>query len=255
MSAEMSTEVPNSRTVIRNLIQFIRENQMRAGDRLPAIPRLAAEWKIKPSVVRDGLLQAESLGLVSIHPRLGTFVQQPDLTPMVSALSDALDLALIMDDRNLVHLGEARLMVEREVVALAAERAQPEDLLIIRQHLEQLRECLGNRPAFVQADEDFHVAIARAAGNPIMTTIIRALLVALRPYRQSTLVREEDAERIAEKHVLIYQALTEGDPERAQTLMEEHFVAAKDLIRQSLGLQPVSQPGTESRRHNNPQSP
>ncbi len=237
----MSTEIPNSRTVISKLIQFIRENQMRAGERLPAIPRLAADWQIKPSIVRDGLLQAESLGLVSIHPRLGTFVQQPDLTPMVTALSETLDLALMMDDRNLVHLGEARLMAERETVALAAERAQPEDLLIIRQRLEQLQQCVGDRAAFVQADEDFHVAIARAAGNPIMTTFIRALLVALRPYRQSTLVREEDAARTAEKHVLIYQALAEGDSERARTLMEEHFAAARDLIRQSLGLQPASE--------------
>ncbi len=234
----MPENIATSRTVVSKLIEYIRENGMRAGDRLPAIPRLAAEWQIKPSIVRDGLLQAESLGLVTIHPRLGTFVQQPDLSPMVSALSETLDLALMMDDRNLVHLGEARLMAERETVALAAVRAQPEDLLIIRECLEKLKSSVGDRAAFVKADEEFHVAIARAAGNPIMTTFVRALLVALRPYRQSTLVREEDAARTAEKHVLIYQALTEGDPERSRQLMEEHFAAARELIWQSLGLQP-----------------
>jgi DNA-binding FadR family transcriptional regulator len=156
---------------------------------------------------------------------------------MVTALSETLDLALMIDDRNLLHLGEARLMAEREIVAAATARAQPEDLLVIRQCLEELRKAVGDRAAFVEADERFHVAIATAAGNPIMTTLLKALLVALRPYRMGTLVREEDAVRTAEEHVQVYQAIVDGDPQRARELMEEHFAAARRLITRSLGME------------------
>jgi len=234
----MPTQSVTGRDVVSRLIQFIRENQMRAGDRLPAIPRLAQEWQVKPSIVRDGLLQAQSLGLVRIDPRLGTFVQQPDLSPLVSTLSETLDLALMMDDRNLVHLGEARIMAEKETAAAAARRAQPEDLLQIRECLEDLQRAVSDRSAFVEADERFHVAIATAAGNPVMTSFVRALLIALRPYRLRTLVTEDDARKTAEGHVSIYQALVDGDADRARREMEAHFSNARRLISQHLGMEP-----------------
>jgi GntR family transcriptional repressor for pyruvate dehydrogenase complex len=232
----MSENGNTSKDVVRKLIHYVRENKLTVGERLPPIPQLSDMWGVGRNVVRDGLLQAQNLGLVRIHPRLGTFVQAPDFSPLVEAVAETLDLTLLMDDRNLMHLIEARYMAERETVVAAASRRQPEDLFAIHEILKELQDSVGDRARFVQADERFHVAIAMASGNPVMAALVRALLVALRPYRMSILVTEEEVQNTMRVHQELYRCLVEAQGDRARELMDSHSLRGREQILDRLGL-------------------
>lgn len=232
----MSENGITSKDVVRKLIQYLRENKLKVGERLPPIPQLSDTWGVGRNVVRDGLLQAQNLGLVRIHPRLGTFVQAPDFSPLVEAVTESLDVTLLMDDRNLMHLIEARYMAERETVVAAALRRKPEDLFAIHEILKELQDSVGDRARFVQADERFHVAIAMASGNPVMAAFVRALLVALRPYRMSVLVTEEEVQNAMRVHQELYRCLVDSREDHARGLMDSHASRGRQQILDRLGL-------------------
>ena len=61
--------------VVQRLIRYIKAEQLQPGDRLPSIRQLAQDWGVGRNAVRDGLLEAKTLGLVDLHPRAGAFVR------------------------------------------------------------------------------------------------------------------------------------------------------------------------------------
>src|SRR5262249_32830762 len=157
------------------------------GDRLPSIRELADRFNVGMNVVRYAMLQAQGMGLVRIHPRSGAFVQSLDFAPLVNALENTLTAALVQKDHNLFHLIDVRELLEVEAVGQAARRRRLEDLLPVRQTLEAMQKPT-DRARYVEADMQFHLSIAEAAGNPVLQTMLRALLGLLRPCFESVLL-------------------------------------------------------------------
>src|SRR5262249_36966944 len=104
-----------SRDMTRRLIEYIRSEELAVGDRLPSIRQLATTFEVSPNVIRDALVQAQTLGLVKIHPRSGAFVQSLSYAPLVDALATTFDTALMQVDHNLFHVLDARRCLEVEV--------------------------------------------------------------------------------------------------------------------------------------------
>ena len=82
-------EPPNG-DVVRRLVEHIQSAGLHVGDRLPSIRELAAKLKVGTNVVRYGMIQAQTMGLVRVHPRSGAFVQSLDFAPLVNALESTL---------------------------------------------------------------------------------------------------------------------------------------------------------------------
>lgn len=226
--------------VVRDLIRSIQSCGLSVGDRLPSIRQLAETFQTSASVVRDSLMQLQTMGLVKILPRSGAFIQTVDYRPLVAALTETLEGALMQADHNLFHLLEARELIEVECAMQAARRRRPEDLLPVREALEEMDELLARmhpapsnevRLQLVEADVRYHLGIARVAGNPVQATILRALLGLIRPH----LVRlpwTAERKRVAHRaHLELYDALLEGDAEKAGACMEQHLkLAYKGLL-------------------------
>ena len=69
------------------------------------------------------MLQAQTLGLVKIHPRSGAFVRSLSYAPLVDALTETLESSLLETDRNLFHLLEAP--AHRRRIGVAGRAAAP----------------------------------------------------------------------------------------------------------------------------------
>lgn len=226
---------PN-RSVVHRLVQHIRRERMSPGDRLPSIRRLAALWDIGPNFVRDGLLHAQTLGLVRVHPRSGAFVQTVDFSSLVDGLADTLDTALAQEDANLFHLIEARALLETEVIDRSVARRRPEDLFPLRQALEAMRDKARDRAGFVEADEKFHLAVTRMTGNPVLVIILRALLVLLRPYRLHMTPTSGRQRRTLRQHEAIYRCVVEGDRQGACAAMHDHLADHRRRAAERVGV-------------------
>lgn len=218
-----------SRDLARQLVEHIRSEGLSVGDRLPSIRQLAETFNVGTNVVRDALMQAQTMGLVKIHPRSGAFVQSLSYAPLVDALTHTLETSLMQVDHNLFHLLDARRLIEIELVGLAAGRRQVEDLLPVCQALDAMKRT-QDHGQFLEADVRFHLGIAQAAGNPVLGNVLQALLGLLRPYLAGLPWTAERRVRTDRSHAEIYQALLEGDSERARAAMREHVSYARESL-------------------------
>jgi DNA-binding FadR family transcriptional regulator len=218
--------------IVQTILTLIREQGLKPGDRLPAIRELAASLEVPPTLVRDALLRAQTVGLVRIVPRGGAFVESLGYAPLVDAFVQTLQPALLQRDHNLLHLIEARNLIEIELVGRAAERRRLEDLYPVRGALDAMVRIteVDRLAEYVAQDVRFHHEIGRLAGNPVLSTFHEALLGLLRSYLTQQAWTAERHERTTRAHAAVYEALVAADAEAARAAMREHLSLSTVLL-------------------------
>lgn len=234
--------VEESADVIDLIWGVAQERGLQAGEQLPSIRELADRLRVKPTAVRDALMQAQSKGYVKVLPRAGAFLQPSAPVARMSKAApdrisnDLLKGALKPDEHNLFHLLDARRVIEMELVGRAASGRRLEDLLPVRCALDaMLRLPEGaDRAEHVNLDIRFHLEIARLGGNQALFAMQQMLLELLRSHLidvPSQLQRRRLADR---SHIAIYEALVAGDAAKSRSEMYEHLSLAYDGLLRDL---------------------
>jgi GntR family transcriptional repressor for pyruvate dehydrogenase complex len=122
---------------------------------------------------------------------------------------------------------EARLMLESNVAALAAERGKEEHHAALAEEVAEMFANMDNPSDYLIHDLLFHRIISKASGNPILAALIATITSALYDKRRKTVVRSMDLRESAEMHREIYRAIRARDPLEARKLMEQHLHMAK----------------------------
>lgn len=225
----MSLTAPRNH-LVGELMDFVRGNGYAPGDRLPSIRVLAEKLGVGRNVVRDSLLGAQTMGLVKIEPRLGVFLQHPRPDAGADGLAATLETALTRDDQNLFHLVDARLLVEAELAGAAALHRRPDDLLPLRGALEAVLGKHADRLAYVMADETFHLAVARVAGNRVLLAFLQALWRMILPAKMNLLLSPESRAESDREHCELFQSIVEGDADRARAVVRAHIDRGRVLL-------------------------
>lgn len=231
--------------VVGAIADLIQQRELKVGDKLPPIRDLATLLDLKINTIRDGLMQAQTLGLVKVLPRAGAFVQQTALSSGgLSLLSLERDFAWELQNanHNLFHLLDARRVLDLELGRRAIERRQLEDLLPIRKTLEAMSgmPMSAGRAAYVDLDIRFHLQIAELGDNDVLLMMLRIILEQLRPYLERLdwdAARNEETNRM---HAELYRALAEGDAEAFSREMRSHLGLAYDSLLDVVRSPPVT---------------
>ena len=130
------------------------------------------------------------------------------------------------------------LTFRRVVETGAAEMAARASLSM--QQREHLAESLaatraGGIGGYRQADTRLHLAIADAAGSPLLTASVVEARVRLVDLLNAIPMLETNLEHANLQHARIVRAILAGDPERARHAMEEHVAGTAALLRGFLG--------------------
>ncbi len=203
------------------LEERILSGEWPVGTRLPSERQLAERYGVSRPVVREALRSLSERGLLEILPGRGSFVRQAQATDAASRL-DALYRRRQATPRDLV---EARTTLECAAAALAAERATASDLETIE---AALRGFDRSRTIVEQARFDlaFHLAIARAAHNPVIETMFGSITTLTFELMLRSLSDPEVARVSIPYHHVIYQAIQARAAEQARTAMAEHLAVA-----------------------------
>ena len=126
-------------------------------------------------------------------------------------------------------------MMEPEIAALAAERAEAEDLAAMRDSFEVMEKAKRDPEAFIEADLDFHLALAEAAANPIILSLIDSIVGLLREQRMGIFQVEGGPERGQYHHKKILEAVEHRDTAGAREAMKAHMRQVRDDSRRARG--------------------
>jgi GntR family transcriptional repressor for pyruvate dehydrogenase complex len=204
---------------------------------LPSERALAEDLGVSRPVIREATRQLELQGVLEVRHGIGVrFVNQLHRPVGTS-------VALLVPDKaeRLRQLTEARLAVEPEVAALAAERAGAADIVA----LEVAQDALASaepRDA-IEHDLAFHAALAAAGGNRVLKLLLDSLADLGHESRRVTLKRYGAAPAVSQ-HALILDAVRRHDAPAARVAMMDHLHATMRDLRATAS--PVSPKSTRT---------
>src|SRR5262249_19804507 len=132
---------------------------------------------------------------------------------------------LLMGERSAREVIEARRIVEIELAGLAAERASDDEVAAIAEKLALMRASLHDADAFARYDLEFHLAVARAAHNPVLHHVLDTLRHVLRAWFVGVFPRRPDKTEPIRKHEPVLAAIQARDPAGARRAMAEHLAS------------------------------
>ena len=160
---------------VRQLRARLEDGTWPPGSRLPSERDLAQGLNVGRSSVREALRMLQALDLVEIRPGEGTFVKLK-AAPLAEA-----KLRSLLQDKEVAQLYEVRELLELQTVTLAVERATPEDISAMESAVNRMADALQAGRTCIDEDLEFHLALARAADNEVLSQILEMLWDKLRP--------------------------------------------------------------------------
>jgi DNA-binding FadR family transcriptional regulator len=170
--------------------------------------------------VREAVKTLREKGLVEAYSGRGTFVTNGTS----QAIRHSLDLMIrINKQEGSAHLAELRLVLEPEIAGLAAERIEEQLLATMREAVVVMDRNLRDPDGYVEADLDFHLALAEAAGNPLILSLLDSIVGLLREQRSRIFNVARGPERGQFHHKRILAAVEARDSEAAREAMRAHL--------------------------------
>ncbi len=220
-SAPVAARVSAAEAVLADLRRAITSGDLPVGARLPSESALAARYGVSRSVVREALRSCEALGLTRTRTGSGTWV-----------VSATVASALTVGDWSSRDIVEARPHIEVPAAGLAARRRSDADCTTLQRLVEGM-DATTDPARWVGLDADFHAAIARATGNPLLVALQTTMRAALSRQSETLNLVGHRREAANREHAAIAAAIVDGAPDRAEAAMTEHLdrvAAALDAV-------------------------
>jgi GntR family transcriptional regulator, transcriptional repressor for pyruvate dehydrogenase complex len=206
--------------IVQQVEDSILKGQLKPGDQLPAERDLAQRFGVSRTAVREAVKTLREKGLVEAYSGRGTFVTNGTS----QAIRQSLDLMIrINKQEGLANLAELRLVLEPEIAALAAPRIEEQLLATMREAVAVMERNLDDPDAYVEADLDFHLALAEAADNPLILSLLDSIVGLLREQRSRIFDVDGGPERGQFHHKQILAAIENRDAEAARESMRAHL--------------------------------
>ncbi|WP_313811365.1 FadR/GntR family transcriptional regulator [Glutamicibacter sp.] len=224
------------------LVDFLREQissgEIAPGDKLPSENSLMTSRSVSRTVVREAILRLQAEGLVHTRRGAGSFALTP---PRDDSESPSGHVPRTLQERR--HLLEFRMGFESQSAAKAAENLPPGALADMDFALNAFRASGGNASETMNCDYEFHLAVARASGNPYAVQTLQSFgpaMIAM-PRQRFDMPTDELSPRlarVAEEHEAIREAIATGDQVLAAAFMRAHLSNSIRRLEHESGLTP-----------------
>jgi GntR family transcriptional regulator, transcriptional repressor for pyruvate dehydrogenase complex len=209
--------------VVNHIRALIENGTLQPGDKIPPEREFARTLKISRASLRTGIGYLAAMGVMKVRHGVGTFVA--DGPPEFGKAS--LSLMSALHGFQTWQMFEARILLESNIAALAAERGKDEHHAALAEEVAEMFAAMGSPSDFLIHDLLFHRIISKASGNPILAAVIETITSALYDKRRKTVERSIDMRESAEMHREIYRAIRARKPLEARKLMERHLRMAQ----------------------------
>ena len=168
--------------------------------------KLAAEYGISRTPLREALKVLATEGLVTMKPRRGAYVAE-------------------MSRDDVAQVYRLLALLEADAVADVARHANDEQLAHLQAMHDLLERQVRQRDAFFATNERFHMALLDIAGNRWRTQIVTDLRKVMKLNRHHSLFKQGRMADSLGEHRLLMEALKRRNAARATALMREHFAS------------------------------
>jgi len=208
--------------VLRQIHQLILDRGLKPGDLLPPEQVLAAEFGVSRNVVREAIKSMEVMGIVRAVAGRGT-----ELLPfsMEYILQSMLFFQVPGNESAVRQMFDVRRHLELSYMRDAFYALEKEDILHLREVVDQIRVSYEQEGLFSELDRDFHLSLFRPLKNAVLDSLMNAIWeVDVRFQLEEKRPHLGDS---AAKHEAVVQALEAHDFIGFVKAMEYHFSSGK----------------------------
>ena len=223
--------VPKASEVLADdLRERILLGEFPEGTALPTERDLVVQTQMSRATVREALRILEVQGLIRIRTGRagGAFVQRPD----DESVADSVALVIRGRRIRMASLLETREAIEPACAQLAARYRTDADL----QRLDKANEAISvDEPLadFLQANVNWHVAVAIASHNELLTGFMMALSRAIYSSTDTEGFIDSDVRQTTIRaHWGITEAIRAQDPDTALRRMSKHVHAYAEAVQE-----------------------
>ncbi|MFA7621000.1 MAG: GntR family transcriptional regulator [Aminobacteriaceae bacterium] len=203
--------------VFETIKELIVSNTYQPGEMLQ-IDKLAAEFGVSTTPIREALLRLEGLGLVDIERNKAAVVTQ-------------------VSEKRSRHVWEYRRLLEGSVARDAAINCTDEEIETVEAKLIRVQENPDDFDLYLESDAALHSLLSSKTDNPLILDALHNLSVharRIRYFAEKGPFREEVLEAVTEEHFEILAALREHNPEKTESLVIRHLTNAEERTRKAL---------------------
>ena len=203
--------------VFEQLRDKIMERAWPPSSKLPSENALALALGVSRVSIREALQMLASLGLLETKHGGGTYVREYSGEILFNPLLPM----LVLDTPDILHVLEYRKILEKGIASLVVKRAGKAEIEELESALQGMAEHRNDARAFAKADLSFHLALAKATGNPVVVKV-NAVITDILKVSMYGIVDSLGTKDGLHYHRKILDAIKAQDGPHAESLMEEH---------------------------------
>ena len=213
-------------SVMEQIMNLLKNKELKPGDQLPPERELAEKFSISRGSLREAFRVLESRGLIKSKPGGGRFIRELKKDTIINAEN----IILSLEKSSILELLEAREMFEVKIAEVAAQRAIPEDIELIKKSLSNAKKEEKLDDKEMKRDTEFHIAVARASHNFVFINILKLHLDLLRETRGKTWQIPGRKKEQQQEHQNIFKAIKEHNSKKASEAMLKHLIGVRKAI-------------------------
>ncbi|MDI3470441.1 MAG: Transcriptional regulator, GntR family [Pseudolabrys sp.] len=175
--------------------------------------KLAQDFGISRTPVREAMAQLESEGFVRSVPRRGIYVVRKT-------------------KREVIEMITAWAALEGMAARLITEKALDDDIKSLRRMFSTFIDgrIRAHLDEYSEVNIEFHQSIIRMSQNHVLIDMAENLFTHMRMIRRKTIVEKDRADRSIRDHIHIIEALEARDTARAEQLVRDHALGLAEHV-------------------------
>lgn len=201
------------------LMDYLVENNFKAGDALPKEMDLVAALGVSRTVIREALLRLRMIGLVESRKKRGAVLTNPDLM----AVLERSIIPKVLDEVTLRDLFEFRLVLEIGMADLIMARVTPEDIKELKEIVAIEPEKTQDYSFDIEHEIRFHGKLYEITRNENMKKFQKLLMPVFAYVHQSGLLKKPILIHKYVSHKGLVQIIEHGSAEMLRNGMRNHL--------------------------------
>lgn len=233
---------------VHRIAEWIVSERFPVGTALPIEQKLCEELGVSRTIVREAVKTLAAKGMVEVAPKLGSRVLPENLWNLFDP--QVLGWRLNFREAGVIaeDLTELRLLFEPAAARFAATRAGYSEKRAIRHAYACMAEAEGKSQAYSRADIEFHTLILGACHNSFLSRLAPLVEILIQTTLDLYTEGGWDSEHIESAslplHAALAEAISNGDPDAADTAARAIIETAQGDMRRALKRLAAKSPTT-----------
>jgi DNA-binding FadR family transcriptional regulator len=215
---------PLHRTVQGEIRNYIIKQRLRPGDPLKPEAELARLFGVSRNSVREAVKALESTGVLETRRGSGVYVSDFSFAPLL----DHLPYGLMQGRQALTDLVELRKTLETGLIADAMRAVSPDSVTAMREALASMRELAERGEPFPEQDREFHRLLFIDLGNEMLLGLFDLFWLAF--HHAAPPMHGRTPMLAYQAHANILDAILTGEPDRARTAVQDHYLGIESRL-------------------------